>query len=180
MSDAAKWNQDIEVLLDADKIRQRVRELGQEITAAYRGDALCVVGILKGSFIFMADLVRSIELPLTCEFIGISSYSDATKSSGVVKLTNDLTRSITGDNVLLVEDIVDTGLSMKYLLENLSTRKPRSLKVCTLLDKPENRKVDVAVDFVGFEIPNHFVVGFGLDVAGRFRNVPHIGIYHGG
>lgn len=173
------WRDAVDVLYDAAAVERRVRELGTAIGRDYAGKNLCVVGVLKGSFVFYADLVRQIDLPLTCEFIGISSYGDDTESSGIVQITTDLSRSIEGLDVLLVEDIIDTGLSMRYLLDNFAVRKPRSLKVCTLLEKPVNARVKVPIDYVGFQIPNSFVVGYGLDVAGHYRNLPYIGVYRG-
>eukprot|EP00128_Syssomonas_multiformis_P009468 Colp12_sorted_trinity150504_noHs@32166 len=172
------WYKDVSVLYSEEVIRQRLRELGQKITKDFAGQEVCIVGVLKGSFIFIADLVREIELPVTVEFIGISSYGSATESSGVVQITQDLKRSIEGVHVVIVEDIIDTGLTMRYLLDNFATRKPASLKVCSLLEKPENAKIKIDIDYVGFVIPNHFVVGYGLDVAQRYRNLPFIGIYH--
>ena len=174
-----RWDKDIEVLIDASRIAGRVHELGREISAYYEGKPICVIGILKGCFLFLADIVRQLELPLCTEFIGISSYGDATETSGVVQITADLTRSIEGQDVLIVEDIIDTGLTMRYLLDNLATRRPRSIKVCTLLHKPTGSRVPVPIDWIGFEIPNKFVVGYGLDYIGRFRNLPYIGVYHG-
>jgi hypoxanthine phosphoribosyltransferase len=164
----------VEVLLAEAAIRERVETIGRRITADYAGRPLCLVGVLKGSFVFLADLVRAIDLPLTVDFIGISSYAGIT-SSGVVKITSDLVRPIEGLDVLLVEDIVDTGLTVHYLLDNLSTRRPASLKVCALLVKPSRAKVEVPVDYRGFEIPDRFVVGYGLDHDGRFRNLPYVG-----
>ena len=177
---STEWRKDTDVLYSQTTIAERVAELGQEITLSYEpGTELCVVCVLKGSILFYADLVRAIEQPLHCEFIGISSYGDATKSSGVVKITSDLTHSIEGRHVLIVEDIVDTGLTMQYLLNNFATRNPASVKVCTLLDKPVTRKADVPIDFTGFDCPDAFVVGYGLDYAGKFRNLPFIGVYRG-
>ncbi len=174
-----RWDSNVEVLLDARKLATRVQALGAQITADYQGKSLCVVGILKGCFVFYADLVRALDLPLATEFIGISSYGSDTESSGVVQITSDLSRSIEGLDVLVVEDIIDTGLTMRYLIDNFATRHPKSVKICTLLNKPDNARVQVPIDYVGFSIPNKFVVGYGLDVAGRFRNLPYIGIYHG-
>ena len=174
-----KWDRDVEVLIDAERIAKRVQELGRDITAHYVDKPICVIGILKGCFLFFADIVRQLDLPLVTEFVGISSYGDATESSGVVQITADLTRSIEGQDVLIVEDIIDTGLTMRYLLENMATRRPSSIKVCTLLHKPEGTRVKVPIDWIGFEIPNRFVVGYGLDYIGRYRNLPHIGVYHG-
>lgn len=173
------WRDNIDVMHSAEAVADRVRALGEQITRDYEGRQLCLIGVLKGSFMFFADLVRSIDLPVKCEFIGISSYGNDTKSSGIVRITHDLQHSIEGLDVILVEDIVDTGLSMSYLLENFRTRRPRSLKVCTLLEKPENLQQKVPIDYVGFRIPNAFVVGYGLDAAGIFRNLPFIGIYNG-
>ena len=166
--------QKLEVLYDQEKIRRRVHELGEQITRDFHGEKLCVVGILKGSFMFFADLVRTINLNTTCEFIGTSSYGDATQSSGVVQITHDLTRSITGENVLIVEDIIDTGLTMRYLLENFQTRGPKNLKVCSFLEKPDSARVKVPIDYVGFRIPNLFVVGYGLDYAGLYRHLANV------
>ncbi|MFC1611853.1 hypoxanthine phosphoribosyltransferase [Myxococcota bacterium] len=173
------WDREVEVLLDAQTLQKRIHELGVQITADFVDTDLCLIGILKGCFLFLADLVREIDLPLSTEFVGISSYGDDTESSGIVQITSDLTRSIEGLDVLIVEDIIDTGLTMRYLLDNLATRRPRSIKVCTLLHKPENTVVEVPIDYVGFSIPNKFVIGYGLDLAGHYRNLPYIGVYHG-
>ncbi|MEE8409526.1 MAG: hypoxanthine phosphoribosyltransferase [Myxococcota bacterium] len=174
-----RWDRDIDVLHDTATLQKRVAELGAEITRRYANTDLCLVGILKGCFLFFADLIRTIDLPLSTEFIGISSYGKDTESSGVVQITSDLTHSIEGRNVLIVEDIIDTGLTMRYLLDNFATRRPNSLRVCTLLHKPDNARVEVPIDYVGFVIPNEFVIGYGLDLAGRYRNLPYIGVYHG-
>jgi hypoxanthine phosphoribosyltransferase len=169
----------LSIHIDAQAIARRVEELGAQITQDYAGTTgLCVVGILKGCFIFLADLVRHIDLPITCQFLGISSYGSATESSGVVQITSDMTESIENKDVLIVEDIIDTGLSMRYLLDNFATRKPKTIRVCTLLEKPENATIKVPIDYVGFRIPNAFVVGYGLDLAGYFRNLPYIGVIH--
>jgi hypoxanthine phosphoribosyltransferase len=176
---APQWRKDIRVLHDSDAVAKRVHALGNEISRDFAGSELVVIGILKGSFIFLADLVRQIDLPITCDFIGISSYGNATTSSGVVQITRDLSHSIENKNVLIVEDIIDTGLTMQYLLENLKTRRPQRVKICTLLHKPSNTRVSTPIDYLGFSIPNEFVVGYGLDYAGRFRNLPFIGIYDG-
>ena len=172
------WPHDMEVLYSEEVIAKRVQELGARISADYADKSVTLVGILKGSVVFFADLMRSIRLPLRCDFMGISSYGDETKSSGVVRITHDLSQPIEGDHVLLVEDIVDSGLSMRYLLEHFATRDAASVKVCTLLHKPSNAKTDVPIAYKGFTIPDHFVVGYGLDYAGRYRNLPYIGIYH--
>ena len=173
------WRQDVDVLIDSDRLRDRIRELGTQITEDYAGERLTVLGILKGSFMFMADLVRQIDRPVNIQFMGISSYGDETESSGVVKITFDLTESIRDKHVLICEDIIDSGLTMQYLLENLATRHPKSIKVCSLLHKPDNARVKVPVDYVGFTIPNHFVIGYGLDLANLYRNLPFIGVYNG-
>jgi hypoxanthine phosphoribosyltransferase len=165
----------IDVLISEADLQARVKELGAEITRDHAGRSLVVVGVLKGSFIFLADLVRAIDLPVTIDFIGISSYT-GTRSTGVVQITSDLTRPIEGKDVLLVEDIVDTGLSMQYLLENLATRHPASVQVCALLEKPARAVVKVPIRYRGFEIGDEFVVGYGLDWDGRLRNLPFVGV----
>lgn len=166
------------VLLDQATIQQRVKELGEQITQDYRGSdpAPVVVGILKGSTVFMSDLIRSIDLPLTIDYISVSSYGHNMKSTGVVRLLYDLTTSIEGKDVLVVEDIIDTGLTLQYLVENLTTRHPSSIKICTLLDKKESRQagISITIDYSGFVIPNEFVVGYGLDFAEKYRNLPDI------
>jgi hypoxanthine phosphoribosyltransferase len=163
-------------MLSQEHLAARVRELGAEITAAYAGKEVTVVGVLSGSFIFMADLVRHIELPIRCDFLGLSSYGSATESSGVVAITKDLSGPVEGRHILVVEDIVDTGLTMAYLLKNLATRKPASVRIVSLLSKPARRQVEVAIDFLGFTIEDRFVVGYGLDFDGRYRNVPYLGV----
>ncbi len=171
---------DIDVLIDAEQISNRIGELGAQITADYAGcEELCMVGILKGSFIFFADLARQIDLKVRCEFIGVSSYGEGQQSSGAVQLTSDLTSPIEGCDTLIIEDIVDTGLTLQYLRENFATRRPKTLRTASLLDKPGNREVEVGVDYAGFSIPNHFVVGYGLDLANHYRNLPYIGVYKG-
>jgi len=178
---AEPWNRNPEPfseLISAEAIATRVAELGAQITADYRqhaGGDVVVVGVLKGSVIFMADLVRHIALPIYLDFIGISSYGDATVSSGVVRITQDLSRPIEGKHVIVVEDIVDTGHTVHYLIENLKTRAPASLKLCSLLHKPERAERHVEIDYLGFTIPNKFVVGYGLDVAQQYRNLAFIG-----
>jgi hypoxanthine phosphoribosyltransferase len=164
------------VLYSQEQIAARVHALGQEITRDYAGKELVVIGILKGSFMFMADLVRAIDLPLHVDFLGLSSYGDETKTSGVVKITNDLSKPIDHKHVLIVEDIIDTGLTMHYLLDFLKTRSPSSVKICSLLEKPDNAKTKIDIAYKGFVIPNEFVVGYGLDYAGLYRNVPYIGV----
>lgn len=170
----------LKVMLSAEQVAARVAALGEQITREYAGklgdDELVCIGILKGSFVFLADLVRRIDLPVVVDFIALSSYGDATESSGVVQLTQDLSRPIAGKHVLIVEDIVDTGLTMKYLLENLHTRHPASIKLASLLEKPTKNQAGVKVDYLGFSIEDKFVVGYGLDAASRFRNLPYIGV----
>lgn len=163
-------------LISAARIAVRVTALGQEIAARIPPGPLTVVGILRGAFVFMADLVRVIPRPMTCDFLGVRSYGDATLSSGVVEITSDLGTTVTGRHVLLVEDIVDTGLTLKYLLDVLAARGPASLYTCALLSKPSRRTTDVPVDFVGFDVPDEFVVGYGLDAGQLYRNLPYIGV----
>ncbi|HYG68074.1 MAG TPA: hypoxanthine phosphoribosyltransferase [Anaeromyxobacteraceae bacterium] len=165
----------VDVLISEEQIRERVAALGREITRDYAGRPLVVVGVLKGSFIFFADLVRAIDLPLSVDFIGISSYQ-GTHSTGVVQITSDLTRPVEGVDVLLVEDIVDTGLTMKYLLANLGTRRPASVRICALLEKPARARVQVPIAYKGFVIDDVFVVGYGLDWDGKLRNLPFVGV----
>jgi len=166
----------VEILLSAEEIARRVDALGAAITRDYRDKDLVVVGVLKGSFVFFADLVRRIDLPVTVDFLEVSSYGERSETSGVVRLTADLTHPIEGRHVLLVEDIVDTGLTMRYLLDNLWTRRPKSVAVCALLEKPARMKVEVPVAYKGFSIPDEFVVGYGLDYGQKYRNLPHIGV----
>jgi hypoxanthine phosphoribosyltransferase len=160
----------------AEQLAARLRELGTLITRDYQGKDLVVVGVLKGSVLFFADLIRQIDLPLAIDFLGLSSYGSGTESSGVVRITSDLSRPIEGKHVLVVEDIVDTGLTMQFLLDNLATRHPASVKICALLEKPSRAKVKVPIDYKGFVIPDAFVVGYGLDFDERLRNLPFIGV----
>jgi hypoxanthine phosphoribosyltransferase len=164
-------------LYSSRAIADRIAEMGRNIAKDYAGSTeLMLVGVLKGSFMFMADLCRAIELPVQVEFLGLQSYGDETKSSGVVQITSDLTHPIEGKDVLVVEDIIDTGLTMEYLLETLRVRAPRSLKVAALLHKPDRMIRPVRIDYLGFTIPDAFVVGYGLDYAQRYRNLPFIGV----
>jgi hypoxanthine phosphoribosyltransferase len=174
------WRAPIDTLYDAPSIAQRVAELGRQISQDFAGRDLTVVGVLKGSFPFFADLVRHIDLPITCEFIGISSYGDRKSTSGVVKITFDLSHSIENKDVLIVEDIIDSGLSMQYLLRNFAQRMPKSVSVCTLLHKPSGSRVDVPIAYKGFTIGDAFVVGYGLDYHGRLRNLPYVGAVKNG
>lgn len=162
------------ILVSEKEIASRVKELAGLISRDYDGKKLLVVGILKGAVIFLADLVRNLTVPVELDFMAVSSYGKASESSGVVRILKDLEHSLEGKDVLIVEDIVDTGLTLKYLKENLETRGPASLKICTLLDKPERRKVNVEVDYNGFTIPDEFVVGYGLDYQERYRNEKEI------
>jgi hypoxanthine phosphoribosyltransferase len=169
----------IEVQLSAQEIAARVQELGAQISRDYAGKELVLVGVLKGSFIFMADLARAISGDLRVEFLGVQSYGDETTSSGVVQITFDLTKPIDGKHVLIVEDIVDTGLTMDYLLEQMRTRHPASVKLCALLHKPSRMKKPCVIDYLGFTIPDLFVIGYGLDYAQKYRNLPYIGVLTG-
>jgi hypoxanthine phosphoribosyltransferase len=165
------------ILIPSDAIQSKVREMGAQIAAEYGplGDLL-LVGVLKGCMMFMVDLARAIELPLAIDFIATSSYGHSTQSSGVVRLLKDLDTDIAGRHVLIVEDIIDSGLTLDYLRSQLLRRGPASLRICALLNKPERRTADVPVDFLGFDIPNEFVVGYGLDYRERYRNLPYIGV----
>ncbi|HTY08588.1 MAG TPA: hypoxanthine phosphoribosyltransferase [Candidatus Edwardsbacteria bacterium] len=161
-------------LLSKQRIAKRIRELGRDISRDYGGKRPILVGVLRGSFVFLADLIRAIDIPIEVDFISVESYGNATASSGVVRMLQDLNTSIKGRHVILVEDIVDTGLTLHYLIDNLKTREPASLVICTLLDKRERRKVKVPLRYAGFVIPDKFVVGYGLDFAQLHRNIPHI------
>ena len=163
-----------EVLITQEEIYRRIQELGKAITMDYQGHELKLIAILKGAVVFVADLIRAVSLPLTLDFMAISSYGTGMESSGVVKILKDLDENIEGAHVLVVEDIVDTGLTLSYLLRNLNARNPASLKVCILLDRPARRIVDLPIAYKGFEIPDHFVVGYGLDYQQRYRNLPYI------
>ncbi len=163
------------VLLTREQIANRVLELAERISADYAGRELLCVGVLKGSWIFLADLVRLLTVPVTVDFMMASSYGTGTDSSGEVKIVLDLKASVDGRDVIVVDDILDSGLTLKHIIDNLKLRRPRSLKVAVLMDKPERRRTDVTVDYTGFEIPNKFVVGYGVDFAERFRNLPYIG-----
>jgi len=164
----------VEVLFDREEVMARVKELGQEITNDYQGKDLLVIGILKGAFIFMADLVREIDLPLEIDFMDVSSYGVSTVSSGEVRIIKDLDYSIKEKDVLIIEDIVDTGLTLHYIKEILKKRGPRSIKICCLLDKPSRRRAEIIPEYVGFTIPDKFIVGYGLDYAEQYRNYPAV------
>jgi hypoxanthine phosphoribosyltransferase len=166
----------IDVLFDEQTISKRVKEMGHRITADYGSKNLTCLVVLKGSFVFAADLIRTIDLPLSVEFIGLRSYGDRHETSGVVQITLDVKHPLENQNVLVIEDIVDTGLTLSYLRENLLTRRPASIKIASLLHKPSRVRVNVPIDYLGFTIPDKFVVGYGLDDAGIYRNLPYVGV----
>ncbi len=169
----------VPTLIPERRLRSRVRALGRRIGRDYRGKDLVLVGVLKGSFIFMADLAREIGLPLTCDFLRVTSYGSSTTSSGAVRFELDLTQPVRGKHVLLVEDIIDTGLTAASVLRALRAKRPASLRLCALLHKPERSRVRLAIHYLGFRIPNRFVVGYGLDYAGLHRNLPYLGVWDG-
>ncbi len=165
------------VLYTKEEIAQKVRELGAKISQEYKPeDEVVVIGVLKGANVFLGDLIREISFPVYIDFMAVSSYGNSTESSGVVRILKDLDLDIEGKHVLIIEDIVDTGLTLKYLTENLKSRKIAGLKICTLLDKPKRRKCDLNIDYIGFEIPDEFIVGYGIDYAEKYRNLPYIAI----
>jgi hypoxanthine phosphoribosyltransferase len=170
-----KYAPEVDVLISQEALQERVVGLGRAISHDYAGKELVLVSVLKGSFVFCADLARAIELPLSIEFLGLKSYGDAQTTSGVVQITSDLTRPIGGKDVLIVEDIVDSGLTLDYLRKNLETRGPRSVKVCALLRKPSRARIETSIDYLGFNVEDVFVVGYGLDWAERYRNLPFVG-----
>ena len=165
-----------EVLVTADELQRRVGELGEQISRDYAGRSLLLVGVLKGAVFFLSDLMRFIDIPVELDFMAVASYGSATDSSGVVRILKDLDTAIEGRDVLIVEDIVDSGLTLQYLMRNLGSRNPRTLEVCALLNKPERRKVDLPTRYVGFEIPDRFVVGYGLDYEEQHRNLPFVAV----
>ncbi|MFY9604865.1 MAG: hypoxanthine phosphoribosyltransferase [bacterium] len=165
-----------EILIDQEQLQQRIQELGAEISRDYQGKELHLICVLKGAVLFLADLARNLTVPVSFDFMAVSSYGASTESSGVVRILKDLEESIEGKDVLIVEDIIDSGLTLHYLYQNLHSRKPASLEICTLLDKPDRRRVDVPVKYCGFSIPDRFVVGYGLDFAEKYRNLPYIGV----
>ena len=167
-----------EILIEEEPLQARIAELGAEISSEYEGRDLLLVGVLKGAVFFMADLMRELSIPCEIDFMAISSYGAATDSSGVVRILKDLDTNIAGRDVLVVEDIIDSGLTLSYLMRSLKARKPESLEICALLTKPERREIEVPVKFVGFEIPNKFVIGYGLDFAERYRNLPYVAVLH--
>lgn len=163
-----------EILVQPDDLQRRIKELGAEITRDYAGREPLLIGVLKGAVFFLSDLMRQIDVPCTVDFMAVASYGDATESSGVVRILKDLDDSIEGRDVLIVEDIVDSGLTLQYLMKNLRSRRPASLEVCALLTKPARREAEVSAKYIGFEIPNRFVIGYGLDHAERYRNLPYV------
>jgi hypoxanthine phosphoribosyltransferase len=165
-----------EVLIDADTLNARIAELGAEVSADYEGRDLLLIGVLKGAVFFMADLMRHLTITCEVDFMAISSYGASTDSSGVVRILKDLDINIEGRHVLVVEDIIDSGLTLSYLMRNLESREPATLEVCALLTKPDRREIEVPVRYVGFEIPNRFVIGYGLDFAERYRNLPYVAV----
>jgi hypoxanthine phosphoribosyltransferase len=166
----------LKVLIDTERLQARVREMGQQITRDYAGKNLHLLGVLKGACVFLSDLMRAIDLPLSLDFIGISSYGTATKSSGEVRITKDLDVSLAGKDVLVVEDIIDTGLTLNYMVNIFRSREVSSLAIAALLDKPERHEIQIDAKYLGFTIPNHFVVGYGLDVGEMYRNLPFIAV----
>ena len=166
----------IRVLLSEDEVDKRIQEIGEQISRDYAGKQVHLVCVLKGGSFFMCELAKRITIPVSLDFMSVSSYGSDTKSSGVVKIVKDLDDSLAGKNVIVVEDIVDSGRTLSYLLEMLQDRGPKSMRLCTLLDKPERRVVDVKVDYTGFKIPDEFVVGYGLDYDQKYRNLPYIGV----
>ena len=177
MSEVRRMEQDIEeILLDKETIEKRVQELGAQLTKDYAGKEVVMIGILKGAVVFYADLARAMDIYMKMDFMGISSYGDAQKTSGIVRITKDIDSSITGKHVIIAEDIMDSGLTLSHLIRLLHERKPKSIRVCCLLDKPSRRECDLKPDYCGFTIPNKFVVGYGLDFQGQYRNLPDVGV----
>jgi hypoxanthine phosphoribosyltransferase len=163
-------------IVTQEEMRTRIKELGKQITADYAGKDFVLIGVLKGAYAFYADLARAIRIPMRVDFLVVTSYGSAAKTSGKVKMVTELTEDIKGKDVLLVEDIVDSGLTANFMLKTLAKKKPRSIKICTLLSKPKRRTVDVALDYVGFEIPDRYVVGYGLDYQQKYRNLPYLAV----
>ena len=170
--------EEVSVLIPEDKVEERIQQIAEEISRDYAGKTVHMIGILKGSVFFVCELAKRITVPVTMDFMSVSSYGSGTKSTGVVKLIKDLDEPIAERDVLVVEDIIDSGNTLSYLLKNLSDRNPASIRLCTLLDKPERREKDVFVDYQGFQIPDEFVIGYGLDYDQRYRNLPYIGVMH--
>ena len=164
------------ILIDEDTLQAKVRELGAKITEDYEGKDLLLICVLKGAAVFVSDLMKRIKLPLEIDFMAVSSYGSDTKSSGVVRILKDLDKGIEGKHLLIVEDIIDSGLTLSYLIENLKARGPESVEVCTILDKPDRRKVDMNIKYTGFKVPDEFVVGYGLDYVEKYRNLPYVAV----
>ena len=169
----------VKVLISEEEVSKRIAEIGREISEAYAGKEIHLICVLKGGVFFMCDLAKTITIPVSMDFMSVSSYGDGTSSSGIIKIVKALDESLEGKHVMVVEDIIDSGRTLSYLLEILEKRKPASMGLCTLLDKPERRVRDVQVDYVGFEVPDEFVVGYGLDYAQKYRNLPYIGVVEG-
>ena len=169
----------VRVMISEEEVDQRIEELGRQISEDYAGKEVHLICILKGSVFFMCELAKRITVPVSMDFMSVSSYGDGTSSSGIVKIAKDLDETLEGKNVIVIEDIIDSGRTLSYLLEVLSKRAPKSMKLCTLLDKPDRRVCQVTVDYLGFEIPDEFVVGYGLDYAQKYRNLPYIGVVEG-
>jgi hypoxanthine phosphoribosyltransferase len=164
------------ILISMEEVQAKVKDLGAAISRDYAGKEILMIGVLRGAVIFMADLARAIDVPVAIDFMAVSSYGSSTSTSGVVRILKDLDESVEGRHLLIVEDIIDSGLTLNYLLDNLKSRNPASVKLCTLLSKPERRKMDVPVDYIGFTVPDEFVVGYGLDYAEKYRNLPYIAV----
>ena len=175
----AFYSNDVDVLIDEQTLMARVRALGAQLERDFQGEELTLLGVLKGSVFFVTDLARAIDLPVQIEFLGVSSYQGGTETTGEVRITSDVTKPMAGKNIIVVEDIIDTGLTMKFLLENLASRHPKSLKICTLLEKPTRARTKVDIDYKGFVIEDRFVVGYGLDYGELYRNLPFIGVMKG-
>ena len=165
-----------EILISKEKIAEIIAKLGEQISKDYAGKNLLLVSVLKGSVVFMADLMRSITIPCQIDFLAVSSYGDGAKTSGIVKIQKDLDTNLEGYDLLIVEDILDTGMTLSYIIDMLKTRNPASVKICTFLDKPERRQADIEADYSGISVPDEFVVGYGLDFAEKYRNLPYVGI----
>ncbi|MCH4890769.1 hypoxanthine phosphoribosyltransferase [Acidaminobacter sp. JC074] len=170
-------HKDIESIVYSEQVlADRIAELGKQISEDYKGKKLIVVGVMKGANVFVADLIRNMDLDIVLDFIVVSSYGASTESTGVIRLLKDLDENIDSEHVLIVEDIIDSGLTLEYLVNNFETRHPESIRICTLLNKVERRKVDMKVDYIGFQVPDEFIVGYGIDYAERYRNLPYVGI----
>ncbi len=169
--------QDVEsILLDQDVLEKKIQKLGEEISKDYAGEEVMLVGILKGASVFMSDLIRQISLPVYIDYMVVSSYGNSAETSGVVRIIKDLEDNIEGKNVIIVEDIIDTGLTLSYLKQNLLSRNPKTLKICTLLDKPARREKEIKIDYKGFEVPDEFIIGYGIDYAEKYRNLPFVAL----